>query len=299
MNGNSAADDARVARVGYACALSAYGLWGFLPSYFKFLDGVDADLIVAHRIVWSVIFVGIFLWAVGRMGEVVAILRTPGQLVRLALSATVISVNWLIFVWAISEARVLEVSFGYFINPLVSVALGMVLLGERLTRWQMAAVSVAVLGIAVQAVELGGLPWVSLSVAFSFGFYGYLRKTVAVGASPGLMVEVLLLSPLAFGYLAYSSWGDETALSYSALTWALLVGAGVVTAVPLILFAAGARRLPMKTLGLLQYLAPSIQFIMAVTVYDEPLDLPHLISFVLIWLSLAIFSLGSYRDRAS
>lgn len=299
MNGTSAADDAHAARIGYACALSAYGLWGFLPSYFKFLDGVDADLIVAHRIVWSVIFVGVFLWAVGRMGEVVAILRTPDQWVRLALSATVISVNWLIFVWAIGEARVLEVSFGYFINPLVSVALGMVLLGERLTRWQMAAVSVAVLGIAVQAVELGGLPWVSLSVAFSFGFYGYLRKTVPVGASPGLMVEVLLLSPLAFGYLAYSSWGEDITISHSAVTWALLIGGGVVTAVPLILFAAGARRLPMKTLGLLQYLAPSIQFIMAVAVYNEPLDLPHLISFVLIWLSLAVFSLGSYRDRAS
>lgn len=284
-------------RVGLAFAFSSYALWGFLPIYYKLIDGIGADQVVAQRIVWSVLSVGLFLLLAGRIGEVVAILREPGQVLRLGLSATFISINWLVFIWAIGEARVLEISFGYFINPLVNVALGMALLSERLTRWQALAVAVAVVGVAVQAIELNGIPWVSLTVAFSFGIYAYIRKTVPVGASPGLLVEVLLLSPLAVGYLLYQSYGGEVVFDHDPVMWILLAGTGVVTAVPLILFAAGARRLPMKTLGVLQYIAPSIHFLLAVAVYGEPLDLPHLVSFVLIWISLAIYSFGSYRDR--
>ncbi|WP_205470724.1 EamA family transporter RarD [Breoghania sp. L-A4] len=210
MTGTTSAQDAREARAGLAFALSAYVLWGFLPIYYKVLTGVSADQIVAQRIIWSVISVGVFLWLAGRWSEIAAILRVPGHLMRLALSAAVISVNWLVFIWAIGEGRVLEVSFGYFINPLVNVAIGMALLSERLTRWQAAAVAVAVIGIAVQAFELGGIPWVSLTLAFSFGTYAYVRKTVPVGASPGLMIEVLLLSPSHWRIWSTFRWGQPS-----------------------------------------------------------------------------------------
>ncbi len=297
MTGTSGVQDAREARVGLACAFSAYALWGILPIYYKLITGVSADQIVAQRIVWSVISVGAFLWIVGRWSEIAAILRVPGHVVRLALSAAVVSVNWLLFIWAVGEGRVLEVSFGYFINPLVNVAIGIALLGERLTRWQGAAVAVAATGIAVQAAELGGIPWISLTLALSFGIYAYVRKTVPVGASPGLMIEVLLLSPIAVGYLMYLSLGETVVFTHPPLQWALVAGTGAITAVPLILFAAGARRLPMKTLGVLQYVAPSIHFLLAVFAYGEALDTLRLTSFVLIWVSLAIYSVGSYRNR--
>lgn len=299
MTANAGSQDPREARAGLGFALSAYVFWGFLPIYYKLVDHIAADQVVAQRILWSVVFAGLYLTVAGRMREVVAILRTPAHGLRLLLSACFITVNWLVFIWAIGEHRVLEVSFGYFINPLVNVALGMVLLGERLTRWQAAAVAVAVAGVALQAAELGGIPWVSLGVAFSFGFYGYVRKTVPVGASPGLMVEVLLLAPFALAYLAYAGQGGEPVTGHSTAVWLWLAGSGIVTAGPLILFAAGARRLPMKTLGVLQYVAPSIQFLLAVLIYGEPLEPLRLASFALIWLSLALYSLGSYRQRAT
>lgn len=290
----AAADAER--RLGLAFALSAFLLWGFLPAYYKWTAAIPADLVVAHRILWSVLFLAIFLGLRGKLGEVGAILRDPATLSKLALSATVISINWLVFIWAVERGRILEVSFGYFANPLVSVAIGLVVLKETLSRWQTVAIVLASVAVAVQAIALGGFPWVSMALAFSFGTYGYLRKTVAVGASPGLMVEAIVLAPFALAYLVYAGVSGGSAAM--ADVWPidrpglflLLLGTGVVTAVPLALFAAGARRLSLTAVGLMQYIAPSIQFLLALYVYGEEVEPVRLATFGLIWISLAIFT---------
>lgn len=290
----AAADAER--RLGLAFALSAFLLWGFLPAYYKWTSAIPADLVVAHRILWSVLFLAIFLGLRGKLGEVGAILCDPATLSKLALSATVISINWLVFIWAVERGRILEVSFGYFANPLVSVAIGLVVLKETLSRWQTVAIVLASIAVAVQAMALGGFPWVSVALAFSFGVYGYVRKTVAVGASPGLMVEAIVLAPFALAYLVYAGvTGGSAAM---ADVWPvdrpglflLLLGTGVVTAVPLALFAAGARRLSLTAVGLMQYIAPSIQFLLALYVYGENVEPVRLATFGLIWISLAIFT---------
>lgn len=288
-------------RLGLAFAFSAFLLWGFLPAYYKWTATIPADLVVAHRILWSVAFLGVFLGWRGRLGEVAAILRDPATLTKLALSATVISINWLVFIWAVERGRILEISFGYFANPLVSVAIGLVVLKETLSRGQGVAIAIAALAVAIQALALDGVPWVSLALAFSFATYGYLRKTVAVGASPGLMVEAILLAPIAAGYLVLAGVRDGTAdvLPFDRPgLFLLLVGTGVVTAVPLALFAAGARRLSLTAVGLMQYLAPSIQLLLAIFVYGEEIEPLRLATFGLIWVSLAVFTADTlYRHE--
>ncbi len=285
-------------RLGLTAGLSAYLLWGFLPIYYKLTAGVPAYLVVSHRVVWSVISVGLFLLVVGRMGEVKAIFANRNHLLRLLLSASLISVNWLVFIWAIEVNRVLEVSFGYFINPLVSIVIGMVVLGERLTRVQTLAAGLTAAAIALQGVLLGALPWVSLVLAFSFAVYGYLRKTIPVGATPGLFIETVLISPLAIGLMIYLESKGETVMPIGDPGLFLaLIGTGVVTALPLILFATGARRLPLSLMGFLQYIAPSIHLILAVAVWGEALSPVKLISFVMIWASLLIVSVDTFRKR--
>ncbi|WP_417684147.1 EamA family transporter RarD [Roseibium sp.] len=279
---------------GLLLALGAYGMWGFLPAYYKLTDTVSADLVVAHRIVWSVVLVALFLVVVRRFGEVVEIVRKPRIVGFLALSAGLIAANWLVFIWAINEHKVLDVSLGYFINPLVSIVVGLVVLREKLTRLQGVAVGLAALGVAIQAGLAGGLPWVSLFLAFTFAGYSYVRKVTPVRATPGLFVETLLLLPLSVGYLLLTlSWGVDTFSLKEPLVLAALVGTGAVTAVPLVMFSAAARRLPMVLIGLMQYLAPSLHFIMAVFVWGEPLNSATLVTFVIIWCALAIFSFDS------
>lgn len=283
-------------RLGMMAGLSAYLLWGFLPIYYIMTDAVPALVVVAHRVIWSVGFVGLYLALVGRMGEVRAILADRSLLSRLFVSACVISLNWLTFIWAIDVGRVLEVSFGYFINPLVSIVIGMVFLGERLNRTQGAAVGLTVVAIGIQAIALGALPWVSLALAFSFAAYGYLRKTIPVGATPGLLTETLLVGPFFLGLLIYLGTRGENVLpSDDPGLFVALIGTGAVTALPLILFATGARRLPLSVMGFMQYLAPSIHFILAISLWNEPLSQAKLASFVLIWISLAIFSIDMLR----
>lgn len=284
---------------GYFYAVGSYFLWGFLPIYFLFLHSVPADQLVAQRIVWSVVTVGLVFAVAGRMKEVRAVFAQPRILIRLALSACVIAGNWLVFVWAIEVNRVLEISFGYFINPLVSVALGTVLLGEKLSVMQRYAVLIALVAIALQAWGLGAFPWISLMLAFSFGFYGFLRKTVDVGAAPGLLAETVILMPLALAYLVWHETQGTLALGDTTLTTVLVAVSGLATAIPLILFASGVRRLPLSTIGILQYLAPSIQFLLALTVFGEPLDWMRFASFALIWLSLAVFTRDLVRKRAA
>lgn len=282
---------------GAVAALSAYASWGLFPLLFRLLDAVNPLAVVANRVVWSFFFVGAVLSSRQRMGEVASALRSPKAVRALALSAFLLALNWLIFVWGVHADRVLEISFGYFINPLVSIAIGMVLLGERMNRVQLAAVGVAIVAVALQSVGLNGLPIVSLTLAFSFGFYGYIRKTVAVGSAAGMFVETLVLLPIAVVYIGYTlavggigPYGDLWLLF-------LLILTGPATSGVLIMFAYGARRLPLSAIGMLQYIAPSMHFLLAVYAFGEPLNATQLVSFVLIWFSLAIYSWDTFNRR--
>lgn len=283
-------------RTGLLLALAAYGQWGFLPAYYKLTDSVPADLIVAHRIVWAAVFVGGFLVLRRRMDEVLDIFRQPRLVGLLCLSAALVAGNWLIFVWAIGQERVLEISLGYFINPLVSILIGLVVLRERLRGLQTVAVLLAAFAVVLQAVLAGGLPWISLGLAVSFAAYGYVRKITPVAATPGMFVETVLLSPIAAGYLALNlAWGVDAFVSKEPWVLLALVGTGIITALPLICFSAAARRLPLVLIGLMQYIAPSIHFLMAIYVWGEPLDQAKLLTFAIIWTALAIFSFDALR----
>ncbi|TYC66867.1 EamA family transporter RarD [Stappia sp. BW2] len=283
-------------RHGLLFGLAAYGMWGFLPAYYKLTETVPADLVVSHRILWSVLFVGLFLYARGRWHEVYDVFRQPRVLMGLTVSATLIAVNWLTFVWAIAQNHVLDISLGYFINPLVSILVGLFVLREKLTTWQGIAVGVAAVAVVLQAILAGGLPWVSLVLAFSFAGYGYVRKVTPVKATTGLFVETIVLFPLAAGYMLLSlSWGEDALVLNDPPVLLALVGTGIVTALPLICFSAAARRLPLFMLGLMQYMAPSMHFLMAVYLWGEPLDSTTLMTFGMIWAALAVFSYDSWR----
>ncbi|MCK7614251.1 EamA family transporter RarD [Roseibium sediminicola] len=283
-------------RQGLMFGLAAYGMWGFFPAYYKLTDTVSADIVVSHRVLWSVLFVGLFLYLRGRWPEVREVFRQPKVLMGLSASASFIAVNWLVFVWAIANNQVLDVSLGYFINPLVSIVVGLVVLHERLTIGQASAVVIAALAVVLQAVLAGGLPWVSLVLAVSFAGYGYVRKVTPVKATPGLFVETLLLFPLAVVYVLYSlSLGDDALVLNDPPVLLALAGTGIVTALPLICFSSAARRLPLFMIGLMQYIAPSLHFLMAVYVWGEPLDQTKLMTFLMIWGALVIFTYDSWR----
>lgn len=284
-------------RLGVIAALSTYTLWGVLPIFFKLIEHVDPVGVVANRILCSLIFVAAILLLRKQFAEVRVALRDRRTILLMCVSAVLIAINWLVFVWAVGNQRILEVSFGYFINPLVSVAIGMVLLSEKLSRTQAVAIAIAVVAIAIQAVGLGNIPWVSLALAFSFGFYGYVRKTVNVGSAAGLAIETAVLVPLSAAYIIYLLTGPAPDFYADPLTTVLLLMTGPFTAIPLVLFAFAARQLRLSTIGMFQYIAPSIQFLVAVFLFGEPLTVPRFISFALIWLSLAVFSYGSWRGR--
>jgi chloramphenicol-sensitive protein RarD len=282
------------AREGVAFGLSAYLLWGFLPVYFKLLGGIAPTEVVAQRVVWSVLLLAGLIAATRRWPQLRAAFANPAALRILMLSALLIGANWLIYIWAIGARHVLETSLGYFLNPLVNVVMGVVLLKERLTRAQGVAVGLAALGVSVQAAGAVSGLWISLSLAGTFATYGLLRKVAPVDSLEGLTIETVLLLPLAAAYLLWLG-GDGMAFGDELGTSLLLALGGAVTATPLLLFAAGARRLPYSTLGLLQYVAPTIQFLLAVLAYGEPLTTAHLICFALIWSGLAIFALDGLR----
>lgn len=286
-------------RKGVLFALAAYGMWGLVPIYFKAVDHVSPFEVVAHRVLWSVAFLVVFIVATGRWQEFTSHLKQRRLIAGLLLSAIVISLNWLVFIWAVGQDRILEAALGYFINPLISVLLGMIFLGERLRRIQWLAIILATIGVGYQLVLLGSLPWVALVLAFSFGFYGLLRKRLAVDAFSGLLIETLLLSPVALVYLIWlAQQGTLQFLFTTGNTTLLLIASGLVTSLPLICFAAGARRLTLTLNGLLQYIAPSIAFLLAVFIYNEPLDSNKLITFAFIWTALLLFTAeGIWRTR--
>ena len=292
--------DALAARAatGVACSIGAYALWGVFPIYFKAVAEVPALEVLAHRIVWSVVLVAGLL-SLQRSWRLVALaLANRRLLLTLAGSALVISLNWGVFIWAVADGRILDCSLGYYINPLVSVVLGVAVLRERLRRVQWLAVAIAAVGVATEVISFGTLPWVALTLALSFAFYGLIRKTAPVDPVSGLFIETLLLSPAALIFLAVLAAEGEGA--FLAKGWrvdALLLLAGPITALPLLLFVAGAQRIRLSTVGLLQYIAPTGHFLLAVFVYEEPFTPVHLATFAFIWLALAIYSLSILRRR--
>jgi chloramphenicol-sensitive protein RarD len=283
-------------RRGLLVGAAAYGIWGFVPIYFKALSSVGAVEILAHRITWGFAFLLVVLHFQQQSAELVSALRSRRSLGFLALSAAAIAVNWLVYIWAVVTGRILDASLGYFINPLVNVLLGVLVFKEPLAAPTRVAVALAGLGVAWLTYQAGQLPWISLVLATSFGCYGMLRKMTGIGAVAGICAETLLLFPLAFGYLAWSYQSGTTAFLAGAPTRdALLLLSGPLTAIPLLMFAAAARRLPLSTLGFLQYLSPSIQFLIAVFVYGEAFASARAVAFVLIWTGLAIFMAHSLR----
>jgi len=284
-------------RRGLIHGTTAYVFWGLLPLYFHLISSVDAGEIVAQRVLWSVGLLLLLVTLLRRLGPLWQGLRTPRVLAMLIASALFIAANWLIYVWAVLHHQVLATSMAYFLNPLINIAMGVALLGERLTRQQGVAVLLAGAGVAVQALGAGDGLWISLSLAFSFAFYGLIRKFAPVAPFEGLTIETLLLAPVALGYLVWLSdhggvsFGRETELT------ALLVLAGAVTTIPLLLFAVAARELRMATLGLLQFIAPSIQFVLAITLFGERLEPQSLLSFGLIWAGLAVYVASTMRHR--
>ncbi|CAN7439425.1 EamA family transporter RarD [Mesorhizobium sp. LjNodule214] len=291
-------DDDAKARRGFMLALGAYLLWGTLPFYMKAVAHLPLIEVIAHRIVWSVpIAAAVLVWA-GRTADFKAAIRSPRSIAMAALTATLISVNWGIYVWAIAVDRTVETALGYYINPLVVVVVGAVLLGERLDRLQIAAVVLAAVAVTVLTIEGGKLPWVSLALAFSFAAYGFFRKTLPIGPSQGFLLEVLLLSVPALCYIAYLiATGQDHFVSSTANDTALLVGCGPVTAVPLLLFAFGARLLRLSTIGIMQYIAPTMVFLIAVLVFGEPFGGTQAMAFALIWTALAMYSWSMFRGR--
>jgi chloramphenicol-sensitive protein RarD len=276
------------ARRGFVLALCAYLLWGLLPFYMKAVAHLPLAEVIAHRIIWSVpIAAAVLIW-LGRTADFKAALRSPRMLAMAALTAALITVNWSIYVWAIAVDRTVETALGYYINPLVNVVVGALLLGERLTKLQMVAVALAAVAVIV---ESGKLPWVSLALAFSFAAYGFFRKTLPIGPSQGFLLEVLLLSVPALGYAVWlASTGQGHFATGNSTDTLLLMGSGLVTAVPLLLFAFGARLLRLSTIGIMQYIAPTIVFLIAVFIFGEPFNTVNAIAFGLIWAALAIYS---------
>ncbi|MGX5804060.1 EamA family transporter RarD [Bradyrhizobium sp. Arg314] len=286
------------ARRGFLLALGAYFLWGLLPFYMKAVAHLPLAEVIANRVVWSVpIAAAVLIWA-GRTADFKAAIRSPKSLAMAGLTAVLISINWGIYVWAIAVDRTVETALGYYINPLVSVVVGAALLGERLDRLQIAAVALAAVAVAVLTVEAGKLPWVSLALAFSFAAYGFFRKTLPIGPSQGFLLEVLLLSVPALCYIVYLiATGQDHLISGTGADTALLIGCGPVTAVPLLLFAFGARLLRLSTIGIMQYIAPTMVFLIAVLIFDEPFGKTQAIAFALIWTALAMYSWSMFRGR--
>lgn len=279
-------------------ALVAYGLWGLLPIYWKLLSEVPAIEVLTHRIVWSLGFIAALLFARSGWRRTLGFLRDRETRRVMLLSTALIATNWFIFIWAVSADRVTEASLGYYINPLLNVALARVFLGERLRPLQGVAVALAALGVAWLTFSRGALPWVSVVLAVTFALYGLVRKRAPVGAVEGLAIETGLVTPLAIGYLLTLTPAFGHLVTSDALTVSLLVGAGVITAVPLLAFAGAARRLRYSTLGMIQYVAPTLQLGCAVLLYGEAFTADHAVTFGLIWVAVLVYVVDMVRVRA-
>jgi len=283
---------------GVLSAVAAFLIWGLSPVYYKAVGHVPAFEILLHRMVWSFLLLISIVWVTGRGAELRGVLTDLRRFRILVLTALLVSSNWFVFIWAIHTDRILHTSLGYYINPLINVLLAMIFLKERLRRAQTLAVLLAAVGVALLTIEIGTLPWISLYLAVSFGFYGLIRKTAPVNAMVGLTVETLLHSIPASACLLFLHIQGRGAFGAAGLqTSALLICAALVTAVPLVLFTAGARQIRFTTVGLLQYIAPSCTFLLAVFVYREPFSVTQLLTFVMIWTALCIYTFDLVRNH--
>jgi chloramphenicol-sensitive protein RarD len=281
---------------GFPAALAAFGIWGLFPLYFHPLRQVPSVQIIAHRVVWSCLFVLAWMGIRGELRELRATLADRSLVWRLAVSATLVSTNWLIYVWGVTHGYVIETSLGYFIGPLVNVVLGVGLLSEKLSPVQWVAVALVGAGVGYLTVETGSLPWIALTLAFTFATYGLIRKVVKVDSLPGLATETLLLAPFAAAYLLWCQSAGIGSLGHAASEVdALLIGSGPVTAIALFLFAYGTRLLPYSTVGLLQYITPTLQFACGVFVLHEPFGRTRAVGFTIIWAALIIYMGESLR----
>lgn len=281
-------------RTGVLNAIAAYTMWGLAPLYFKLLTEIDSAEILVHRIVWSTVFLFVIVVLTRKSPQLIAMFKKPKVLQGLLLSASFLAANWFLFIWAINNDRVLDASLGYFINPLFSVALGMLFLGEKLRRGQKIAVALAIVGVIIQLVMLGALPIVSLALAGTFGIYGLLRKKMHVDSFVGLLVESALMLPLAIIYWSFFVESASSNMLDNTLNLNLiLIAAGIVTTAPLLCFTAAAKRLTLSTVGFFQYIGPSIMFGLATYYFNEPLEPAKLITFAFIWLALFIYSIDS------
>lgn len=286
-------------RRGFAATFAAFVIWGVLPLYLHQLHDTDALQIMAHRVIWACLFVFGYLALRGDLRGIGETLRQRGTVLKLGASALMISANWLLYVWAATNGHVVEASLGYFINPLVSVLFGVFILRERLNPVQWASVAIAAAGVLWLTVQLGRPPWISLGLAASFGSYGLIRKLVVVDAIGGLAVETLLIAPVMLAYLLWTAHaGTMSFLHYDRVLDGLLIASGAITAVPLVLFAYGVRRVPLSTVGLMQYVGPTLQLIIGVFVFREVFSHVQLIGFGTIWLALVVYAGdGLWRAR--
>jgi chloramphenicol-sensitive protein RarD len=282
---------------GFGFALSAYVLWGFLPLYLKAVSHIPAIEVVAHRVLWSVPVAGLILIVLGRTSDLGRILRDPKALAMGCITATLVSINWGVYVWAIAAERTLDGALGYYINPIFSVFLGAMLLGEKLNKLQWAAVGLAAAAVGVLTYANGSLPWPALALTLSWGFYAYFKRSLPIGPNQGFLLEVLILSPVALGYLIWL--GGQGGGHFVPLTidmW-LLMGCGIVTAVPLMLYANGAKGLRLATIGIMQYIAPTMIMLIAVFVFEEPFGSARAIAFPMIWAALGLYTFAMFRGR--
>ncbi|WP_440055129.1 EamA family transporter RarD [Pseudoalteromonas sp. T1lg65] len=283
---------------GHILAIMAFLMWGIAPIYFKQLTQVDALEILAHRIIWSVLFIAVIILLRKQWDKVKVIITSPKKMAMLTLTAALLGFNWGLFIWAVNNNYMLDASLGYYINPLLNVLLGMLFLAEKLRKPQRIAVGLAILGVLLQLVSFGSFPVIAFSLACSFAVYGLLRKKLAVESLPGLLLEALILLPVA---IAYWFWMEPTATSDMLINdWylnVLLVSAGVVTTLPLLCFTGAAKRIPYSTLGFFQYIGPSLMFVLAVVVYGEAFSAERVVTFAFIWTALALFSWDSFRNK--
>jgi len=294
-------DSSDILRKGVMFGLTAYLIWGSFPVFFKALTGATPLEIVCHRIFWSAVFLLVLVSLRHQFGQLWETAKEPGVLLTLGGSTLLIATNWLVFIYAVQHGEVLQSSLGYFITPLLSVLLGFTFLRERLSRWQQLSVLLALIGVLNLTIRFGQVPWIALVLATSFGLYGLLRKIAKVEAMIGLTIETMLLAPIALGYIVYLATQQQSGfLSGTAHLDLLLPLSGIVTAVPLLFFVAAARRLRLATIGFLQYITPSMHFILAVGLYGEAFSPTHLLSFLFIWAGLAVYSgeaIWTNRDR--
>lgn len=285
-------------RSGIFSAVAAYVMWGIAPLYFNLLSDVGADEIMVHRVVWSSLFLFVIVIVLGKFHHLVTLVKNKAIIAKLILTAAILATNWFLFIWAVNNDHILDASLGYYINPLFNVALGMIFLGERLRRWQLVAVALAVLGVLIQVILLGTIPVISLVLASTFGVYGLLRKKLHVDSFVGLLVESCLMLPIALIYWQFFlSTSSSNLLDNSAYLNSMLVLAGIVTTAPLLCFTAAAKRLTLASLGFFQYIGPSLMFLLATFHFNEPLAPEKLVTFALIWLALVVYSLDSITNK--